>query len=151
MEIFDEKYTAFLESFGQCRKMVLSTAVKDRVSSRMMSVVRINDSFLFQTDRNFRKYEQLIKNPHAALCADNIQIEGVCREWGRPADNTQFCEVFRKCFEGSYNAYSALSDERLFVMSPTFVECWVYADGRPFMERFDISGREYSMIKYEGK
>lgn len=151
MGIFDEKYGEFLEEFGRGRKMVLSTAVNDHVFSRMMSVVRLGGDFMFQTDRNFRKYEQLTENPNAALCIDNIQIEGVCREWGRPLDNRQFREAFRECFEGSYKAYSGLDDERLFVMSPTFIERWVYIGKSPFVERFDVAAGEYSITGYEGK
>lgn len=42
MDTFEEKYSAFLLEFGKGRKMVLSTAEKDRVTSRMMSIVQID-------------------------------------------------------------------------------------------------------------
>ena len=84
MDQFIERYEAFLTEFGQGRKMVLSTSENDRVSSRMMSIVLINGIFCFQTDTELRKYHQLTVNPNVALCIDNIQIEGICSEKGRP-------------------------------------------------------------------
>ena len=145
---FTEKLSAFLSDFGSGRTMVLSTSENDRVSSRMMSVVRIDDGFYFQTDTELRKYRQLSANKYAALCIDNIQIEGVCEETGRPVDCPDFCEVFRSCFKGSYDAYSGLENERLFVLRPVYIQRWVYSDGVPCIESFDIPARKYSFRKY---
>ena len=80
---YEDRMESFFADFGKGRKMVLSTSENDRVSSRMMSVVRIDGEFYFQTDRKLRKYHQLSANPHVALCIDNIQIEGSCRELAR--------------------------------------------------------------------
>ncbi len=107
MGLFEERIEAFFSEFGNDRKMVLSTAENDRVSSRMMSVVQINGEFLFQTDRNLKKYHQLSINQNVALCIDNIQIEGTCREIGHPLDNPVFCCVYQECFKGSFDAYSS--------------------------------------------
>ncbi|HRU95896.1 MAG TPA: tyrosine-protein phosphatase [Ruminococcus sp.] len=147
---FTEKFSAFLGDFGIGRTMVLSTSENDRVSSRMMSVVRIGEEFYFQTDTELRKYRQLITNNNAALCIDNIQIEGVCKEKGHPTDSADFCEVFRSCFRGSYDAYSKLENERLFVFRPTYIQRWIYKDGVPYIERFELSDRKYSIDKYTG-
>ncbi|HPY84530.1 MAG TPA: tyrosine-protein phosphatase [Ruminococcus flavefaciens] len=147
---FTEKFSAFLGDFGIGRTMVLSTSENDRVSSRMMSVVRIGEEFYFQTDTELRKYRQLITNNNAALCIDNIQIEGVCKEKGHPTDSVDFCEVFCSCFRGSYDAYSKLENERLFVFRPTYIQRWIYKDGVPYIERFELSDRKYSIDKYTG-
>lgn len=148
---FDENYAAFLGDIGEARMMVLSTAANGRVSSRTMSVVQSFGVFYFQTDRASLKYRQLKCSNSAALCIDNIQIEGVCEETGRPQDNEQFCELFEKHFKGSFNAYTTLENERLFAFRPTFAERWVYKDGEPFIERFDIENRHYSLEKYTGE
>ena len=80
---FEAHMQNFFQEFGSGRHMVLSTSLHDHVTSRMMSVIQMDGLFWFQTDRHFRKYRQLAENPRVALCADNIQIEGLCREAGR--------------------------------------------------------------------
>ena len=116
----------------------------------MMSVVCIGGGFYFQTDRTFRKYRQLLANPHVALCIDNIQIEGICHELGHPMDDPDFCAVFKECFGGSFRAYSLLKNERLFAVSPRYIERWVYSEGLPFIEKYDVEKREYSLSRYQG-
>lgn len=46
MYAFSEKYEALLSDFGKGRKMVLSTSGNDVVSSRMMSVIQTDGTFL---------------------------------------------------------------------------------------------------------
>lgn len=150
MSKFMDKYESFLAEFAKGKTMVLSSFDDGKVSSRMMSVVCINGAFHFQTDRTFRKYQQLIGNPQAALCIDNIQIEGVCREVGQPLDDPAFCRIFAECFPGSFRAYSSLENERLFVLEPEYVQRWVYKDNVPFIEVFDIKKQEYRIIEYKG-
>ncbi len=151
MDAFAEQYRAFLAEFGAGRKMVLSTAENGSVSSRMMSVVQISGAFFFQTDRTLRKYRQLTRNPQIALCIDNIQIEGVCAELGHPLDHAAFAAAFRQQFRGSFDAYTALKNERLFTVRPTFIERWIYRDAVPYIERFDIEHQQYSLAAYQGE
>ena len=84
MAVYQEKFAEFLREVGSGKKMALSTSCQDVVTSRMMSVIQINGFFYFQTDRTSRKYAQLLETPRAALCMDNIQMEGLCRETGHP-------------------------------------------------------------------
>ena len=150
MEQFSEKLRSFFADFGKARKMVLSTSAKDKVSSRMMSVVQIDGKFYFQTDKKLRKYRQISVNQNVALCIDNIQIEGVCKEIGSPLDNDVFCNAFRECYKGSYDAYTSLEDERLFAVEPVFIERWIYFDGVPYIETYDIEAEYYSCNEYSG-
>lgn len=150
MSEFSDKLDEFLSDFGKGRTMVLSTSENDVVSSRMMSVVQIEGVFYFQTDITFRKYRQLSANPNVALCIDNIQIEGICEEVGHPLQNALFCERFRECFKGSYDAYTALENERLFAVRPTHIERWLYRDGVPYIETLDIKERTYDIVQYIG-
>lgn len=46
--------------------------------------------------------------------------------------------------------YSSLKNERLFVVKPTYIERWLYIDGIPFMETFDIEKQIQRLSKYEG-
>lgn len=150
MDVFTDKLHQFFSEFGDGRKMVLSTSENDKVSSRMMSVVRCGERFFFQTDIMLRKYRQLTANPNTALCTDNIQIEGICREKGHPLDDKRFCEVFQKCFNGSYDAYTSLENERLFEFEAVYIERWIYRDGVPYIETYDMKMRKYGCDRYPG-
>lgn len=148
---FQRQQRSFWEVFGEAKKMVLSTAAGDRVSSRMMSVIQMEGLLYFQTDRAFLKYRQLAENKNAALCMDNIQIEGICRELGHPMENERFAGLYGKHFPGSFERYSGLKNERLFVMSPVFIKRWIYRDGLPFEEVFEAEGERYSLTEYKGE
>lgn len=149
--MFEEKYSSFLDEFGKGRKMVMSTAADGIVSSRMMSVVQTNGVFYFQTDRTMRKYRQICENRSVALCIDNIQIEGTAVEQGTPSEHKVFSELFREYFRGSYDAYSSLENERVFGIEPVFVQRWIYMDGVPYIERFYVSEKRYTIEEYKGE
>ena len=150
MNLFDETYGEFLKAFGKGKPMVLSTCEGSRVTSRMMSVVQLDGAFCFQTARTFRKYAQLKANPRAALCIDNIQIEGICEELGHPSQCPAFSEAYRACFAGSFERYSHLDNERVFALRPTFIERWEYRDGEPFVETFDVERGAWKVEAYKG-
>lgn len=114
----------------------------------MMSVIQVNGKFYFQTDVTMKKYHQLKFNKNVALCIDNIQIEGICEEIGRPLDNDFFSDIFQKCFKGSFDAYSSLENERLFAVKPLFIERWIYDGSIPYIESFNITNKQYSCKKY---
>lgn len=149
--MFEQQYETFWLSFGQGRKMVLSTALYNVVTSRMMSVVALDGSLYFQTDKTFRKYHQLSENPHVALCIDNIQIEGICSEIGKPMDHAAFCTAFKACFPDAFRRYSLLKNERLFVVSPRRIERWLYMADTPYVETFDVAHKRYALKQYTGK
>lgn len=48
--MFEDKYLKFWQEFGTCKKMVLSTSLNDKVTSRMMSIVVMDGKLYFQTD-----------------------------------------------------------------------------------------------------
>ena len=150
MNTFSQKYETFLLEFGKGRKMVLSTSENNRVSSRMMSVVQIDGIFYFQTDITFNKYHQIVSNHNVALCIDNIQIEGICEEIGHPLEFVPFCDIFQECFRGSYDAYTSLKNERVFSIKPMYIERWIYEDGIPYIETFDVETQEYKLSRYIG-
>lgn len=148
MDTFKDKYNKFLIEYGKARKMVLSTSENDMVTSRMMSIIQIDGLFYFQTDKELRKYNQLINNPKVALCIDNIQIQGICKDIGHPTKNKTFLRIYKECYNNSYNMYTSLKNERLFVIVPTYLERWIYKDGIPFLELFDIEKKQYKLNKY---
>lgn len=147
---FQEAYSKFYREFGESKKMVLSTSLNDIVTSRMMSMIVLHEKFYFQTDQNFRKYGQLKGNPNVSLCIDNVQIEGLCEEIGRPLDNTEFSDAYKKYFVSSYNRYTSLDNERLFVIAPTFIRRWLYIENILYIETFDVRNRNYELTQYIG-
>ena len=78
------KYNNIFQQIGDHAKIVLATSHQDRVTARKMSFLIMNGIFYFQTDKTFRKYQDIQDNENVALCLDNIQIEGICKEIGHP-------------------------------------------------------------------
>ncbi len=58
--------------------------------------------------------------------------------------------IFQECFKGSYDAYSALENERLFVVTPLYIERWIYKDRIPHIETFDMVKEQYCFSEYSG-
>lgn len=146
--MFERQISIFYDDFGTHRNMVLSTSYKNKVSSRMMSIVRVGEKFYFQTDKNFRKYKEIKENPNVSLCIDNIQIEGVCIEIGAPTDSTEFCEIFKISFPQAYKLYSLMENEVLFEITPTYIERWIYENDQPYILVFDLKDKRYLKEKY---
>ncbi|MBO4863493.1 MAG: pyridoxamine 5'-phosphate oxidase family protein [Eubacterium sp.] len=148
MEEFTEKVKQFFSEFGEGKPMVLSTTDNETVSSRMMSVIQMNGKFYFQTDITMRKCQQINANSHVALCIDNIQVEGICKNLGHPSENAEFSELFEKCYKGSYDTYSSLENERVYEVIPTYIERWIYKDKVPYIETYDLENEFYSFKEY---
>lgn len=147
-DIFIKKAEEFFADIGLAKNMVLSTSLHDKVTSRMMSIIIYKHKFYFQTDNSFRKYKQIRKNPHVSLCFDNVQIEGRCIELGKPTDDLEFCELYKSCFINSYNKYTKLENERLFIVEPKYIQKWTYINKEPFIESFDFITEQYRTEAY---
>ena len=50
----------------------------------------------------------------------------------------------------SFDAYSSLKNERLFLLTPLMIERWIYKEGIPYIETFDPENQLYSFEKYSG-
>ena len=146
MAVWEDEYAAFWRELGPGGP--LATSLDGEVTARTMSVVQLGGRLYFQTDRRFRKYAQLAGNPRAALCAENTQILGRCRELGHPREHSEFCRAYRELYPGSFERYTQLEDERLFVLEPEFVERWLYIGGRPHVETFDVGARRHEIREY---
>ena len=147
---FSESIRAFYESLGPAHYMVLATADDTRVSARMMSVIQLDGLFYFQTDTTLRKHAQLQRNPRAALCAENLQVEGTCRLLGRPMQHEPFRAAFEQAFPSTYARYTGLENEVLYFLEPDFAQKWIYQGGQPFVEHLDYSTQHYEKRPYLG-
>lgn len=148
---FELELENFFAQIKDHERMVLSTSLNDKVTSRMMSIIVMDGRFYFQTDMTFRKYEQLKHNTRVALCSNNIQIEGLCEEIGRPVENTNFCLLYHQYFSDSYDRYTKLDNERLFVVSPIYIQEWIYEKGKPFVKMFDFTKETFTKKAYIGQ
>lgn len=149
MNSFELKKEEIFSNFGYSKNMVLSTSYQDKVTSRMMSVIIFDGEIYFQTDKNFRKYSQIKNNPNVSLCCDNISVEGVCTEIGKPLDNNEFIKLYKKHYNYSFQQYSSLNNERLFKVTPTYIQMWTYENSKPYIEILDFISKEYSKTFYE--
>ena len=149
MDSFEFKKVEIFSNIGESKNMVLSTSYQDKVTSRMMSVIIFEGEFYFQTDKNFRKYSQIINNPNVSLCCDNISVEGVCTEIGKPLDNNKFIELYDKHCNYSFQKYSSLNSERLFTVTPAYIQMWTYENSMPYIEILDFNSCEYRKTLYE--
>lgn len=148
MNSFELKKEEIFSNFGYSKNMVLSTSYQDKVTSRMMSVIIFDGEFYFQTDKNFRKYNQIKNNPNVSLCCDNISVEGICTELGKPLDNNRFIKLYEKYYNYSYQQYSSLQNERLFKVTPLYIQIWIYENAKPYIEILDFKSNEYRKTLY---
>ena len=148
---YDEAIRRLYDRLGDHAKMVLSTSLHDEVGARMMSFIIRNGIFYFQTDRRMRKYVHIAGNPRVALCMENIQIEGICKEFGHPSEDDAFCSRYKHHFPNSYEKYTMLENERLFAIAPSFAQMWIYEEGTPFVERIDFARQIYIKEEYIGE
>lgn len=148
MNVFNEKAREFMANFPEHKNMVLSTSYDDRVTSRMMSIIKIDKKFYFQADCNSRKAYQIKLNKNVSLCMDNIQIEGFCKCVGKVEDNSVFCSLFSKHCSTAYNLYSHLKNELLYEITPIRIQRWFYENNQPFVEVFDCAKCSYKKREY---
>ncbi len=138
----DLNYNVMMEEvfnqLGSNRVMVLATSFEDRVTARNMSCIIMGHKILFQTDRRFLKTQQILKNQNVALCTDNIQLEGIAKIIGHSDDAPEFCEVYKRYFRTSYDAYTHLKNQVIIEVEPTFITLWRYMDGHmPYRDFLD--------------
>ena len=67
---------------------------------------------------------------------------------GRPAGCPWFCEAYRALYPGSYGRYTHLGCERLFAFESTSIRRWLYIEGEPHVELFDMARRHHELRPY---
>ncbi len=137
-----------LAGLGEGKVMVLATADRYRVSARSMSVVVLEDALWFQTDAAFEKSRQLAARPQAALCREELSVEGSCVSQGPPVSHPAFCAAFARLYPSSYQRYTRREGERLWRMEPLRLRRWIYREGKPFVETLDLEQNTYTLQPY---
>ena len=146
--MYERKLSELFRTIGTVRKMVLSTSFDNRVTSRMMSFVIFDNKFYCQTDKTFLKYQQIKSNPNVALCIDNVQIEGIAKNIGKPLENKKFINLFKQYYKTSYEIYSFLENEILLEIDPSFIRVWINKDFIPVREFYNLRTKEFKKESY---
>ena len=123
---FNEAKALMFKKLGTSKIMALASSVDDYVMVRNVSCLFYDDKIYFKTDKNFRKTQQLFKNPRVALCVGGVQIEGIAVNKGLVVEEEgrKFETAYKKYLWQSYNAYSHEDTEILIEVTPVFVEIW---------------------------
>ncbi len=144
-EIYDKK-------LGDFKIMALASCVDDYPMVRNVSCVFYNDKIYFKTDKNFRKTQQLYKNPRVAMCFNGVQVEGIAENKGLVVDEEGrvFEKKYKEFLWQSYNAYSHVDTEILIEVTPKFVEIWDEDEQRNAFQIFiDFDTEEVTVKAYD--
>ena len=74
---FEEGVALLFHKLGDSKIMALGSSVNDYVMVRNVSCLFYDGKIYFKTDKNFRKTQQLYRNPQVALCTGGVQVEGI--------------------------------------------------------------------------
>ena len=134
--------------------LVLATSSSNRVTARTISCVNKGLAIYFQTDTNFLKSKQIEQNPNVALCAANVQIEGIAKTRNHPFDalNAELLELFKKKHALAFNTYAHLKNQIVIEVEPKFITFWKYIDNKPLRDYLYVekakAQREYYDISH---
>ena len=131
--ILEQEIIRFLDDH---KILVLATSANDRVTARSMSCINIGLNIYFQTDKRFIKFEQIKQNPQVALCAGNVQIEGMAKIGNHSLDssNKEFVELYKSCHPMAFKSYSHLENNVVIKVEPKLITLWKYSDEKPYRE-----------------
>lgn len=151
---FNEAKALMFKKLGTSKVMALASSVDDYVMVRNVSCLFYDDKIYFKTDKNFRKTQQLFKNPRVALCVGGVQVEGIAVNKGLVVEEEgrKFETAYKKYLWQSYNAYSHEDTEILIEVTPVFVEIWDEDENRYAFQTFiDFEKQSVEVKAYDQK
>ena len=150
-DIFSKTVQQLFAHLGDHQVMCLATSANGRVTARSMSFIITGGKCYFQTNIHMPKYRQIAVNHNVAVCWQNVQIEGVCRELGSPslAQNSFFTALFRKYYPSPYEKYSGMDGETVFEVTPVRISVWDYENGNPYQEFWNFEKQTYRKEYYD--
>ena len=146
---FQQAVDLMFNKLGDWKIMALATAVDQHVMVRNVSCLFYDGKIWFKTDKNFRKTQQLYRNPNVALCWSGVQVEGTAKNVGLVVEqpDRRFEEGYKKFMWGSYNKYSHEDTEILIEVTPSFVEVWDTTEENYAFQIFIDFGKQSVEIK----
>lgn len=141
----------FFNRLGDNCYMVLATSYNDYPMASTMTCFVYDDAIWMQTDKNFPKYDQILKNKQVALCKYATQIEGIAEICGHPLDkgNEKFIEYIKKYNPESYKMYSYIKSEVIIKVTPIKVIDWRYEKGDKNIYHLDFKNQKVEVEIYE--
>lgn len=149
---YEDAVGRMFEMLGNSKIMALASSLDDYVMVRNVSCLFYDDKIYFKTDKNFRKTQQLFKNPQVALCTGGVQVEGLAKNLGLVVEEPgrKFEKLYKKYLWQSYNAYSHEDSEILIEVTPKFVEIWDEDENRYAFQTFiDFDKQTVEIKKYD--
>ena len=151
---FDQAKKILFNVLGEWKIMALASSVNDHVMVRNVSCIFYENRVFFKTDINFRKTQQIIKNPNVALCFNGVQIEGMAENKGLVIEEKSgaFKKKYNKFLKESYNKYSHEDTEILIEVHPKYVEIWDTSEnGYAYQIFLDFQKEEVIVKPYDVK
>ena len=151
---FEQAVAIMFDKLGVSKIMALASSVDDYVMVRNVSCLFYDEKIYFKTDKNFRKTQQLFKNPHVALCWSGVQMEGLAANRGLVVEEPgrRFEALYKKHLWGSYNRYSHEDTEIIIEVTPRFVEIWdTCEDNYAFQIFIDFDKKSVEVKQYDQK
>jgi uncharacterized pyridoxamine 5'-phosphate oxidase family protein len=138
---------------GEYKIMALATSSQNHPTVRLVSCIVYENKIYFQTGTDLIKYKQIYENNHVALCADNIQIEGIATILGRTNDkqNNEIMEVYKKYYKNSYETYMHNETEVLIKIVLKKIIKWDYENGKPYRIFIDVDNKQARKEMYSVK
>ena len=149
---FDQAVELMFRKLGDWKIMALASSVEDHVMVRNVSCLFYDGKVWFKTDKNFRKTQQLYRNPNVALCWSGVQIEGTAENHGLVVDEPgrRFEKLYKEHLWGSYNKYSHEDSEIIISVTPKFVEVWdTSEDNYAYQILLDFQTRQVQVVPYD--
>ncbi len=149
---YEQAVALMFEKLGEWKIMALASSVNDYVMVRNVSCLFYDNKIWFKTDKNFRKTQQLFKNPQVALCWSGVQVEGIAENKGLVVEepDRRFEKLYNEFLWGSYNKYSHEDTEIIIEVTPQFVEIWdTSEDNYAFQIFIDFEKQSVEVKQYD--
>lgn len=124
------------EIFGLLKEneyIVLSTSLKDKVTSRTVCYVHEGDTIYILTGKRSTKCKQIQENTNVALCVNNLQITGTASRIGAPMDgdrHTRINAFFRERHPFYFDRFARFKAAEYIAVQCRQYKLWRFADGR---------------------
>jgi len=148
---YDDLKEEVIQFLGNNQILVLATSANNRVTGRSMACASKGLTVYCQTDRRFLKFKQIEQNPQVALCAQNVQIEGVAKIRKHPLDpsNKEFVEFYSKAIPRAFETYSHLKNFVVIEVEPTLITLWKTSEGKRCREFLRIQEKKAEREFYD--
>ena len=138
---YKELKTEIEEIFKRNEEIVLSTCVENKVTSRTMSYIYIDQCFYFLTHEKSMKFKQIQKNSQVSLCLNNIQIEGHVEIKRHPfiESNKIICETFKESFSDFFERFAHMKNAVFVEVRISDIKVWKLEDKKDYFYCLDMS------------